>query len=170
MESTTEGICLASTAKSWLKTHYHGVPLPVDLDQICLPNGLKLGYYDTVTGAWPGRETYRPSFSHHCPIHIPSESPFSILQHLPEFAPDSDGPSSYKVLAWQTLCPPQLNKHEFMAYQNLFSGKHHRWLPILVELGSSNLNFGTEATTTLISQLAVQAGPATEDDARLLSG
>jgi len=57
-----------------------------------------------------------------------------------------------------------------MAYQNLFSGKHHRWLPILVELGSSNLNFGTEATTTLISQLAVQAGPATEDDARLLSG
>lgn len=169
VESKTEGICLASTAKSWLKTHYHGVPLPVDLYQICLPNGLKLGYYDTATGAWPARETYRPSFTHHCPIHIPSESPFAILQHLPEFAPNSDGPSSYKVLAWQTWCPPQLNEHEFMAFQNLFSGKHHRWLSILVELGSSNLNFGTEATTTLVSQLAVQAGPATEENGTLRS-
>jgi len=169
VESTAEGICLASTAKSWLKTHYHGVPLPVDLDQICLPNGLRLGYYDTVTGAWPGRETYRPSFTHHCPIRIPTESPFSILQDLPEFGPDSDGPSSYKVLAWQTCCPPQLNEHEFMAYQSLFSGKHHRWLSILAELGSSNLNFGTEAATTLISQLAIQAGPATEEDRTLRS-
>lgn len=169
VESATEGICLASTAKSWLKTHYHGVPLPVDLDQICLPNGLKLGYHDTVTGAWPGRETYRPSFNHHCPIQIPLDSPFSILQHLPEFAPDSDGPSSYKVLAWQTWCPPQLNEHEFMAYQNLYSGHHHRWLSILVELGSSNLNFGTEATTTVICQLAVQAGPAIEENGTLRS-
>jgi len=160
VEFTTEGICLASTAKSWLR---------VDLDQICLPNGLKLGYYDIVTGVWPGRETYRPFFTHHCPTHIPSESPFSILQGLPEFAPDSAGPSSYKVLAWQTCCPPKLNEHEFMAYQNLFSEKHRRWLSILVELGSSNLNFGTEATTTLISQLAVQAGPATEDDGTLRS-
>lgn len=167
VQSTTEGICLASTAKSWLKTHYHGVPLPVDLDQICLPNGLKLGYYDTVTGAWPGRETYRPSFTHHCPIHIPSESPFASLQNLAEFAADSDGPSSYKVLAWQTLCPPQLNEHEFMAFQSLFSGKHRRWLSILVELGSSNLNFGTEASTMLISQLAVQAGPATAENGTL---
>ncbi|KAJ9667426.1 hypothetical protein H2201_002294 [Coniosporium apollinis] len=51
-----------------------------------------------------------------------------------------------------------------MAYQALFSGKHRRWPAILIELGSSNLNFSTEATTVLMSQLALQAGPADQAD------
>lgn len=46
-----------------------------------------------------------------------------------------------------------------MAYQALFSGKTRRWPQILIELGSSSLNFGTEATTLLISMLALQVGP-----------
>lgn len=50
-----------------------------------------------------------------------------------------------------------------MAYQCLFSGTNQRWPSILVELGSSNLNFGTEATSLLITQLATHSGPASED-------
>ena len=164
MEPSAQGICLASSTKSWLKTHYRGVSLPVDLDQVCFQNGLKLGYFDAVTGIWPGRDTYRATFAHHCPIQIPLASPLSVLQSLPEFASDSDGPSSYEVLASQTRCPSELNEHEFTAFQAMFSGKHRRWMTILLELGSSNLNFGTEATSLLISQLAIQAGPSSGDD------
>src|SRR2546423_5749130 len=51
-----------------------------------------------------------------------------------------------------------------MAYQALFSGKSCRWPLMLIELGSSNLNFSTEAVTLLMSQLALQAGPAYQHD------
>lgn len=51
-----------------------------------------------------------------------------------------------------------------MAFQSLTSDRNRRWVSILIELGSSNLNFGTEATSLLLTQLALQAGPRFEDD------
>ncbi|RYP59007.1 hypothetical protein DL769_008716 [Monosporascus sp. CRB-8-3] len=49
--------------------------------------------------------------------------------------------------------------HQFTAYQRLLSGKTRRWPTMLVELGSSNLNFSSEDTMHVFGQLAVQAGP-----------
>ena len=51
-----------------------------------------------------------------------------------------------------------------MSFQTLFSGKSRRWLQILVELGSSNLNFSTEATTTLMTFLALQIEPGDKEN------
>ncbi|MCJ1431212.1 hypothetical protein MMC27_000563, partial [Xylographa pallens] len=164
INSTAARVTLGSTTKSFLDTHYRGVHFPVDLDQICLPHGLKWGYFDTLLKAWPGRIAQKLTFAHHCQIVIPAESPFSSLQLSADFAADSNGPSSYEVIASRTKCPLGLNIHEFTAYQTLFSGKHRRWLAISVELGSSNLNFSTEATTLLIAQLALQAGPVYQCD------
>lgn len=157
-------VSLASTTKTFLKTHYRGVRFPTDFDNVCLPNGLKLAYFDSVTNSWPGRQKRKPSFSHHCPVLIPPNSPFASLQSLPEFAPNSNGPSSNEIIASQTKCPSGLNTHEYMAFQSLFSGKHRRWPLILLELASSNLNFSTEATTHLISQLSSQVGPTDGKD------
>jgi hypothetical protein len=42
-----DGVTLASLTKSFLSTHYRGVRFPVDLESVCLPNGLRLRYYDT---------------------------------------------------------------------------------------------------------------------------
>lgn len=154
------GVSLASTTKSWLKTHYHGLKFPVSIDKVCVQNGLKLGYYDPISKCWPGRDSQTPSFAHHCRMKIPVNSPFSSLQLASDDAVESIGPSSYAVVASQTKCPSGLNLHEFMAYQSLLSGKSRRWPLILIELGSSNLNFSTEAVTLLIAQLALQAGPA----------
>lgn len=159
------GVSLASTTKTFLKTHYRGVRFPADLDNVCLPNGLKLAYFDSFTTAWPGRLKQRPSFAHQCPIMIPTKSPFAVLQSLPEFAPGSNGPSSNEIIASQTKCPAGLNTHEYMAFQGIFSGKHRRWPLILLELASSNLNFSTEAITHVISQLSSQVGPADDKDA-----
>lgn len=154
------GVSLASTTKSWLKTHYKGVRFPVRISQVCVRNGLKLGYYDPISKNWPGRHSQGPSFAHHCRMKIPVNSPFSSLQLTTDDAMDSFGPSSYEVVASQTKCPSGLNLHEFMAYQSLLSGKFRRWPLILIELGSSNLNFSTEAVTLLIAHLVMQAGPA----------
>ncbi|KAH7021746.1 hypothetical protein B0J12DRAFT_773782 [Macrophomina phaseolina] len=164
MHGQMAGISFASTTKSFLDTHYRGVRFPTTLGNVCLPSGLKLAYYDSYTGSWPGRQTKKPSFAHRCQIVIPPSSPFASLQFSSSFVANTEGPSSNEIIASQTRCPAGLNVHEYMAYQNLYSGKNRRWPFILIELGSSNLNFGTEATTTLLAQLACQAGPAYIDD------
>lgn len=170
MKPKTCNVSLASRTKSFLTSHYSHIRFPVGLDDVCLPNGLKFGYYHTPTKMWPARQTQKPTFAHHCQLIIPPSSPFSSLQFSAEFAVDGNGPSSNEVIASQTKCPSGLNVHEFMAYQALFSGKSRRWPSLLVEIGSTNLNFSTEATTLLISQLAVQAGPGCEDPLRTIHG
>ena len=157
-------VSLASTTKSFLSSHYSHIGFPIAFDEVCRPNGLKLGYHDAQTRTWPGRVDKTPTFRHHCPLSIPANSPFQDLRHQPAFRSDGNGPSSYEIMASQTKCPAGLNEHEFLSYQSLFSGKARRWLSILLELGSSNLNFSTEATASLVSQLALQAGPAHESD------
>lgn len=159
-----DGVTLASTTKPYLFTHYRNASLPVNWDNVCLPNGLKLGYYDCRTQKWTGRQNSAPTFAHHCQLTIPQDSPFAPLHELSQFAVGSVGPSSYEILASQTECPTGLGLHEFMAYQMLLSGTARRWPTILIELGSSNLNFSAEATSLLVSQLVLIAGPAEEDN------
>lgn len=150
-----EGITLASVTKSFLSTHYRGIRFPVDLESVCYPNGLQLKYFDTLTQIWPGRQWQKPTFSHHCQLNIAEKSTLSSL-----FKRYLAGPSSYEIVANQTNCPPGLNLHEFTAYQTLLSGQSRRWISMLVELGSANLNFSTEMTATFMSHLSSQVGPA----------
>lgn len=170
MNSTSCKLSLASSSKSFLNTHYSRIGFPVSLDEVCLTNGLKISYYCDLSKLWPARQVQKPTFAHHCQMIIPASSPFSSLQFSADFAVDGNGPSSNEIIASQTRCPSGLNVHEFMAYQALFSGKTRRWPTLLVEIGSTNLNFSTEATTLLISHLAVQAGPGCEDPLRVIHG
>lgn len=137
---------------------------PVNLDQVCLPNGLKFAYYDQATQSWPGRKRKRPSFAHHCKLEVPKTSPFSPLLDAQASSINHDGPSSYEIVASQSSCPPGLNVNEFMAFQSLLSGKRRRWITILIELGSSNLNLASEAAVNLLSHQALQMGPLNETD------
>ena len=133
---------------------------PVELDQVCLPNALKLAYYDQGTGSWPTRRrTRRPSFAHHCQLNIPKTSPFFQLTKTKACDVTGDGPTSYEVVASQTSCPQGLSAHEYMAFQSLLSGKRRRWITVLLELGSSNMNLATEAAVNLLNHLALQVGP-----------
>ncbi|KAM0272607.1 hypothetical protein ACHAQH_008617 [Verticillium albo-atrum] len=155
-------LTLASTTKSFLLTHYAGMPFPVDWeggrDGVCRPNGLKLAYFDQATSSWPGRMRLRPIFAHQVAFRLPKSSPFSKVMDS-KHSVEGQGPSSYEILASQATCPPGLNVHEFLAFQTLFSGKARRWLVILTELSSTNLNFSNEATKIMMHHLALQAGP-----------
>ncbi|KAK2801761.1 hypothetical protein FQN51_005126 [Onygenales sp. PD_10] len=156
-------VSLASKTKSFLVSHYSRVRLPVDFSKVCVPLGLCWSYYDKSSQSWLGSWPDQRTFSHHCRLNLPKKSPFSLLQKSPEFSPDANGPSSYEVVARQVDCPPELNVHEFSALQALFSGKLRRWPTMLLELGSSTLNFSSEATMLAFCQLALQAGPQHED-------
>ncbi|RYP33766.1 hypothetical protein DL767_004633 [Monosporascus sp. MG133] len=87
---------------------------------------------------------------------------------LESFNVAGDGPSSYEVVASQSSSPQGISAHEFMAFQSLLSGKRRRWIMVLIELGSSNLNLASESASNLLNHLALQCGPP--DDADELLG
>ncbi|KAF2802818.1 uncharacterized protein BDZ99DRAFT_428253 [Mytilinidion resinicola] len=158
------GTTLASSAKAFLDTHYSHVRFPVSLDNVCLPSGLKFRMYDSRHGIWPDKQYQRPTLCHHFELKLPTGSPFAHLQSSPDFAADHYGPTSNQIIASQSMCPPGANSHEYMAFQSLSSGYNRRWLVLLMELGSTNLNFSTEASSCMVSAVALQAGPEAGND------
>ncbi|KAK6583459.1 hypothetical protein PZA11_004535 [Diplocarpon coronariae] len=141
-----------------LTSHYRTTRFPVTLAGVCFPNGMgsKLKYFDDRLKFSPGETSLSPSFAHQCRMMLPS--PLSMFNSFDSFNADSNGPSSYEVVSSQSHCPNGVNPHEFMSFQALMAGKARRWPQILVELGSSNINFSTEASVALIRFLALQVG------------
>lgn len=157
-------LSLASTTKSFLGTHYSYRRLPASSEDVLLPHGLRYSYYDSKLQLWLSEYPDKLTFAHHFELNIPKEFPFSSLYSSPAFAADGDGPSSYEVVASIGECPSQLTVHEFTAHQNLMAGKNRRWLSILAELGSSNVNFSLQDTMVLFHRLALQVGPRLGND------
>ncbi|KAI9675628.1 MAG: hypothetical protein M1817_000995 [Caeruleum heppii] len=162
--SNDVGVSLASTKKSFLTTHYRHVGFPVPLESVCRRNPLAFTYYDAKAKVWLEETGPKLTFAHHCQMILPAHSDLSSLQGTFSSAVNSSGPSSYQVIASQTRCPPSSNVHAYMAFQTLLGGSLRRWISILVELASSNLNLSNPAITILITRLASQAGPAHASD------
>ncbi|KAH4934580.1 hypothetical protein HBI79_087720 [Parastagonospora nodorum] len=152
-------VTLASSTKSHLQSHYAKSGFPVTFRDICRSFGLKLDYYDSLAQVFTSSSD-QPSFAHLFPLKIPPNSPFASFDEMFD-----KWPSSNRVLATQTRCPPEVNVHEYMAWQGLLLGTNLRWPSLLREMGSSNLSFSTESTWAAISRLVLQAGPASSDDA-----
>lgn len=163
MNSTVDGVSLASAKKSFLQTHFKAFKMKVNVSDIILPLGLDFAYYDAPSGTWLKGLDKPLTFQHLCGVHVPQSLHSTVISliHPPQ---NTDGPSSYEIVASQTKCPTEISVHEFMAYQRLLSGKTRRWLSMLVELGASNLNFSAEDTMLLYNHLSIQAGTSQNDN------
>ncbi|EAW10826.1 uncharacterized protein ACLA_053000 [Aspergillus clavatus NRRL 1] len=170
--ASPEGITLASETKSYLGTHYKWKALPASSRNVLLPSGLKFAYYDSRRKIWLKRFPRELSFAHLFQIDLPKDHPFARLYSSPLFRIEGPGPSSYEAVASVAECPRTLTVHEYMANHSLMGGKYRRWLSLILELGSNNLDFGLRDTVAFIRALALQAGPGpTEyDDPRLDHG
>ncbi|KAL6877133.1 hypothetical protein J3F83DRAFT_759426 [Trichoderma novae-zelandiae] len=152
-------VSFASVKKRFTQTHYRFNSGLVPLAKILLPFAADFDLYDFEARLWVA-DLNKPLTLHHlCGLHVPQGLSHTVMRPQSHPAPDVDGPTSYQVQANMTKCPPHLSAAEFSVYQKLLAGKSRRWLNILVELGSSNLNFSNEDTALLLSQLAIQAGP-----------
>lgn len=160
--SVAGGVTLASPAKSFLQTHWRVVQvLQGSLRDVLRPHGPDFDLYDIDNKVWVATIDRKAlTFQHLCGIVIPQCLREQVI--LPDPHPPAvvNGPSSYAVIANERHCPQQVSIHEFSAYQRLLSGVSRRWMTILVELGSSHLNFSSSETVHFLSQLALQAGPA----------
>ncbi|KUI72508.1 hypothetical protein VM1G_07810 [Cytospora mali] len=159
---TTGGLTLASQAKSFSQTHWGKLRVKqISWTDVLLPHAPQFELYDSGRNIWvKDIDRQALTLQHLCGIFVPKCLEEKVLP--PKAHPPAvvDDPSSYTVIANQRECPQSMSLHEFSAYQNLLSGKSRRWMNILIELGSSNLNFSNHDTVKLLSQLAVQAGPA----------
>jgi hypothetical protein len=151
-------VSLGASTKSHVDIHYAESGFPVSLDQICRPCGLTLQYYDKGSQTWT-KSSGPPSFSQHYKLELPVGSPYKELRTR------IDGwPSSNAIIASQSKCPTDLNAHEYTAWQGLLGGIHRRWLSLLRELGATNLNFSTESTWAVVSKLALEIGPSSDEN------
>ncbi|KAK2757274.1 hypothetical protein FQN54_004788 [Arachnomyces sp. PD_36] len=155
---------LASPTKSFLGTHYNWKRLPANKKNILLPLGLSFVYYDPERKVWAKDLPKKISFAHHFALKLPKQFPFSKLYASPPFAADGPGKSSYEIIAGAGEHPKGITTHEFTAHQSLTTGKNQRWVSILTELGSSNINFSLYDTVVLLQRLTLQVGPRSADD------
>ncbi|OGM48391.1 hypothetical protein ABOM_003402 [Aspergillus bombycis] len=160
----SQHISLASHTKSYLGTHYKSKRLPAKAKDVLLPLGLHFSYYDRERNVWLVEFPKQLTCAHHFALRLPKSLPFAALYSTSAFAADASGPTSYKAVASITDCPSRLSVHEYVAHQNVRGGRHRRWLSILTELGSSNVNFSLQDTAVLFRLLVLQAGPQLKDD------
>ena len=165
MDNYTVG--LASMKKSFMLSHWKETYLPAEIDQVCLPCAIEPIYFD-MGSKFPLRAIQTtPNFSSKLGFRVSSKSPFSFISKDSDFALECGGPSSNKIISSQWKCPASLSSHEYLSFQSLFSRPACRWPTIIVELGSSNLNFSNEVCSNLISTLVSLAGPSDLEDSVL---
>ncbi|KAI5921758.1 hypothetical protein F4810DRAFT_712186 [Camillea tinctor] len=160
MASGTRSVTLASSVKCFSQTHYKFNPVTVPMDRVFVPLAARFELFDHDSDIWIHDLNMPLTLQHLCGVYIPRGLKTTILPELEHPPPNMNELSSYEVQANQTYCPSNMSVHEFSAHQKLLAGPTRRWLQILVELGSSNLNLSNEETTRMLSQLVVQAGPS----------
>ncbi|KAL8345895.1 hypothetical protein RB598_000014 [Gaeumannomyces tritici] len=152
-------ITLASRVKCFTDTHYSFIGGKVPMEKVILPLAARFELYDQDSKTWVGELAKQLTLEHLCGVHVPRTLRSTVLPPARHPAPQIAGPSSYEVQANSNQCPAEVSGQEFAAHQELLSGTTRRWIQILVQLGSSSLNFSSQETVKLLSQLAVQAGP-----------
>ncbi|KAK4141681.1 uncharacterized protein C8A04DRAFT_13829 [Dichotomopilus funicola] len=160
-------ITLGSRKKCFRQTHYRISSARSSLPEVLLPLAAEFELYDTAAGVWVRELDKTPTLQHLCGVQLPRMLFSSaVLLNCRHPGPIVEGPSSYQIQANRTACPPSMSVHEFSACQKLLGGIHRRWPNVLVELGSINLNLGSEETARLVCQLAIQAGPRAKEQAQ----
>lgn len=149
-------VTLASEKKAFSETHYARWHFPIELDDIIRTCGLKPKYYDQSSQSWTAMAG-KATLWHHFPVILPSSSPLRVLQLT-----YATWPSSNEIQASQADCPSDVSAHELTALQGLLVGTHSRWLDLVRELGSTNLNFSTDTAWALVMRLSLQLGPASD--------
>ncbi len=165
MTAKAKGISLASKIKCFVQTHYKLDSANAPLSHVILPLAAHFKLYDNASELWVEDLRETPTLQHICGVHIPRGLRSTILPARQHPLPVFDGPSSYDVQSNQSECPSEMSVHEFSAYQKVLAGTARRWPNILVEMGSSNLNFSSEETMRVLCQLAIQAGPQLRGEA-----
>ncbi|KAI0076422.1 hypothetical protein K474DRAFT_1755904 [Panus rudis PR-1116 ss-1] len=149
-------LTLASTTKSFLKSHYATVKIPATEASVLVNNGLSYRLFDNQESRWVSGAIRSSSLpASYGTFSIPDNSAYKYL----EFALAGTSHTSNDIIARQADCPSQINLQEHLAYGGLRSGGCLQWLNLCRELVSNQLSFSTDEVQSLLLQAAWQLGP-----------
>ncbi|KAK1219720.1 hypothetical protein PQX77_017526 [Marasmius sp. AFHP31] len=152
-------LSLASTTKSWMKSHYSGVKVSIaSVERVCLPNALRLALFDMSDRVWISKPFHGCTIRTDCTFQIPRGR-----YHNLQYTVDVTSHTSNQVNALQSDCDRELGLHEYVAFGTLRAGGRIQWLNILRELRARTLTFSEEAVESLFTQTILQMGPLSAD-------
>jgi hypothetical protein len=161
-KGTSGRITFGSETKSFLNSHYRQIAIPTQEDSVCVNNGLRFKFYDSVK-----REhvlsTFNLNLDSYCTLRLPRDGE-GLYGHL-QYAVTHTTHTHNETIVNQGDCPMNLGMHEQLAFSNLRCGSQLQWKNIARELRTNTLTFSREEVHTLITQAAWQIGPLSANGA-----
>lgn len=126
---------------------------------VCLCHGIRWGIFDKKKKTFTSTLTSTEKVAKLCTFKLPSRSQdHQDLLLRPQSAPDGVGPN--EVVARQAMCPAHFTPSEYQALLTSPLGHRIQWRNILLELASDKIDLQKTETALVLSQIALQAGPA----------
>jgi hypothetical protein len=145
-------ITIASTTKSFLRSHYRECPLPCGSDDILKNHSLHWSLYDRDRKEWLPSTFPNIEVRKHCTLELP-RCPYNSL----EWSMASTCHSPNEVIASQSQCPIELSLHEWDAFGHLRAGVRLQWRNMILQVATATLNIAEPAVHLLFRQAAWQA-------------
>lgn len=155
---------LLSETKPHAGTHRKEIAISnAKLDDICMPNGLRLQYFDVEADCFTSLFTHQEHADARFSYKF-SKTRSSLQKYLD---PQLNHTAANRILADQNLCPLDYSIDEYRALFSIPAGRKLRWLNILTQLAAPTIDLGKTETLFVLLQSAMQTG-ATSSCANLL--
>ncbi|KAG8789659.1 hypothetical protein FRC12_013327 [Ceratobasidium sp. 428] len=155
LDSSNHRITIASSTKSFLRSHYSTTKIPTTESAVGLNNGLTFQLFDTDKCTWAAGPFTQASFVKYGTFTLPANSSYRYLQ----FSLETTTHTSNQILADQSDCPEDLSLHEHYAFGTLRSGPRLQWMNMVRGLEENVLTYSREEVNLLHTQAAWQIGP-----------
>ena len=150
------GITIASTTKSFLKSHYSSTKVPCAESEVIKNHGLRYDMFDSASNIWVSNATFSSmNIRNECLSRLPQGSYREL-----EWSVIGTKHTSNMVIARQSLCPDSLSYHEWDAFGHVRAGNRLQWRNIILQLVRGVLALGNPAIYILLRQAAWQAEAA----------
>ena len=160
----TERTGLVSETKPVVVTHYGTKKITeVDIDDVCVPNGLSYKYFDNSSGQYIGSFRFDEEIQESCTYALPAPA---LQRYLVRPAHSADGEQPNVVIANQDKCPDAMSLDEYKELSSVPLGHHIQWVNILQQLAMPGVDFKKFETTLVFLQCIYQTGPPGDDHLR----
>ncbi|KAJ7483146.1 hypothetical protein FB451DRAFT_1555198 [Mycena latifolia] len=148
-------ITIASTAKSFLDSHYKKHSFPCADSDVILNHPLRYQFWDAIASEWLPFEFPIIDIREYCTPEFPSGPYLSLT-----WTAVSTTHTPNTVIARQSECSADLSYHEWEAFGHLRAGVRLQWRNIMLQVITGVINLADPAVHLLFQQAAWQVETA----------
>lgn len=126
---------------------------------VCLNHGIRWGVFDKKKQLFTSVLASTDKVAKLCTFKLPARSQdHQDLLLRSQIAPNGVSPN--EVIARQSICPEHFTPSEYQALLTCSLGHRIQWRNVVLELASDKIDLQKTETALILSQIALQAGPA----------